>query len=66
MLDFFMSFYRGATFLDTLPCHWVQLKVVRVVAAVSNCRMKNQSAKPHFCSDLQRLDDQEIDATTHF
>jgi len=28
--------------------------------------MKNQSAEPQFCSDLQRLDDQEIDATTNY
>jgi len=27
--------------------------------------MKNQPAESHFCNDLQRFEDQEIDATTH-
>jgi len=40
-------------------------KMARVGAAVSNGRMKATRWSRIFCSDLQRLDDQEIAATTH-
>jgi len=41
------------------------MKTNDVVAAVSNRRLKNKTAKPlMICSHATRHDDQEIDATT--
>ena len=41
------------------------IKVVRIAAAVSSCRNEKSTGGAVFCTDLQRLDDQEIDATNY-